>query len=54
MFNISINQTLNLLSRRISVVLKGAENLISSEPPFKDVNTRFTLKALSDQIWVRY
>ena len=50
MFHILINQTLNLLSRRISVVLKGAVSLTSSDPPFKDVNTRFTLKALSDQI----
>ena len=38
-------------------MIKGTVSVISSNPPCKDGNARFTtvpLKALCDQVWVRY
>jgi len=40
-----------------NLLVKGTGSLISSDPPCKNGNTRFTtvpLKALSDQVWKRY
>ena len=37
--------------------VNGTENVISSDPPSRDDNARFTtvpLKALSDQVWIRF
>ena len=36
-------------------VIKGTISVISSDPLFKDGDARFTMvKALSDQVWIRY
>ena len=38
-------------------ILKGTVSVISSDPPFKDGNVRFTtvtLKTLFNQVWIRY
>ena len=38
-------------------LVKGTVSVILSDPPCKDANARFTtvpLKALSDQVWIRY
>ena len=41
----------------LKIPLKGTVSVISSDPPWKDGNARFTtvhLKAYSDQLWFRY
>ena len=41
----------------IAIIIKGTVSVISSDPPCKDGNARFTtgpLKALPDQVWIRH
>ena len=49
---------LNVFYKRESVSVKEtAVNVISSDPPLIKLHVRFTtvtLKALSDQVWIRY